>query len=133
MSVGLLGARVHRLRADNHRGGYGRAALAAQRLIIDVGRLSVDQTSQLLSSREKVCLSWTARGKSSWEIGRILNISENTVNFHIKNALKKLDSNSRTLAAIKAIQLGIIEFPVEETSDDEVKELRMYASGGQRR
>jgi LuxR family transcriptional regulator, activator of conjugal transfer of Ti plasmids len=71
-----------------------------------------------LSSREKVCLSWTARGKSSWEIGRILNISENTVNFHIKNALKKLKSNSRTLAAIKAIQLGIIEFPVEETSGD---------------
>jgi DNA-binding CsgD family transcriptional regulator len=34
-----------------------------------------------LSEREKACLLWTARGKSSWEIGRILSISENTVAF----------------------------------------------------
>jgi len=41
-----------------------------------------------LSAREQSCLSWTARGKSSWEIGRILSISENTVIYHIKNAMK---------------------------------------------
>ena len=62
-----------------------------------------------LSEREKACLLWTSRGKSSWEIGRILSISENTVIFHIKNAMRKLGSNSRTLAAVKAIQLGLIE------------------------
>jgi LuxR family quorum-sensing system transcriptional regulator CciR len=69
-----------------------------------------------LSEREKVCLLWTARGKSSWEIGRILSISENTVAFHIKNAMRKLGSNSRTLAAVKAIQLGLIEAAIEEAS-----------------
>ncbi|RUT80504.1 LuxR C-terminal-related transcriptional regulator, partial [Mesorhizobium sp. M7A.T.Ca.US.000.02.2.1] len=26
-----------------------------------------------LSVREKECISWVARGKSSWEIGKILN------------------------------------------------------------
>jgi LuxR family transcriptional regulator, activator of conjugal transfer of Ti plasmids len=62
-----------------------------------------------LSSREKSCLSWTAHGKSSWEIGRILSISENTVVFHIKNAMRKLGTSSRTVAAVKAIQLGLIE------------------------
>jgi DNA-binding CsgD family transcriptional regulator len=62
-----------------------------------------------LSSREKVCLSWTALGKSSWEIGRILSISENTVIFHIKNAMRKLGTSNRTVAAVKAIQLGLIE------------------------
>ncbi|MES0151786.1 LuxR family transcriptional regulator [Mesorhizobium sp. M0012] len=62
-----------------------------------------------LSLREKECILWTARGKSSWEIGKILGISLNTVNFHIKNVKQKLDASSRTLAAIKAVNFGIIE------------------------
>ncbi|MER8649237.1 LuxR family transcriptional regulator [Mesorhizobium sp. M1121] len=62
-----------------------------------------------LSSREKECILWTARGKSSWEIGTILGISVNTVNFHVKNVMRKLDAGGRTLAAIKAVKLGIIE------------------------
>ncbi|RWQ12615.1 MULTISPECIES: LuxR family transcriptional regulator [unclassified Mesorhizobium] len=62
-----------------------------------------------LSAREKECILWTSRGKSSWEIGKILGISYNTVNFHVKNAKKKLDTSSRTLAAMKAMSLGIIE------------------------
>jgi DNA-binding CsgD family transcriptional regulator len=66
-----------------------------------------------LSAREKACLSWAAVGKSSWEIGRILRISENTVIFHIKNAMRKLGANSRTLAAFKAVELGLIEPAVE--------------------
>jgi DNA-binding CsgD family transcriptional regulator len=70
--------------------------------------VTVKQASEL-SEREKSRWSWTALGKSSWEIGRILRISENTVIFHIKNAMRKLGTSSRTLAAIKAIQLGIIE------------------------
>lgn len=69
-----------------------------------------------LSDREKACLSWTALGKSSWEIGCILAISENTVIFHINNAKRKLGVNSRTLAAVKAIQLGLIESAVEKAS-----------------
>ncbi len=71
-----------------------------------------------LSDREKTCLSWTALGKSSWEIGQILSISENTVIFHIKNAMKKLGTNSRTFAAIKAAQLGLIEPGAESKSRD---------------
>ncbi|MER9895813.1 LuxR family transcriptional regulator [Mesorhizobium sp. M0119] len=63
----------------------------------------------ILSIREKECILWTARGKSSWEIGKILGISLNTVNFHIKNVLQKMDTASRTVAAIKAINFGIIE------------------------
>ncbi|RVD13137.1 response regulator transcription factor, partial [Mesorhizobium sp. M7A.F.Ca.ET.027.02.1.1] len=35
--------------------------------------------------------------------------SYNTVNFHIKNGMRKLDCGSRTVAAIKAINMGIIE------------------------
>ena len=62
----------------------------------------------VLSVRERECLRWVAEGKSSWDIGRILDITENTVNFHLKNALHKLDANTRTLAVVKAIRYGLI-------------------------
>jgi DNA-binding CsgD family transcriptional regulator len=64
-----------------------------------------------LSRREADCLRWTAEGKSSWDIGMILSISENTVNFHIKNAMRKLGTTSRTVAVVTAIHLNLIEFP----------------------
>ncbi|MCK1624020.1 helix-turn-helix domain-containing protein [Bradyrhizobium sp. 160] len=61
-----------------------------------------------LSEREKDCLRWVEEGKSSWEIGVILRVSENTVNFHLKNAMRKLETNSRTHCVAKAIRLGLI-------------------------
>ena len=64
-----------------------------------------------LSPREQACLRWAALGKSSRATGEILGISGNTVNFHIKNAMRKLETNSRTVATIRALQLGIIEPP----------------------
>ncbi|MER8824005.1 LuxR family transcriptional regulator [Mesorhizobium sp. M0991] len=62
-----------------------------------------------LSPREKECILWAARGKSSWEVGVILGISVNTVNFHVKNAMRKLGAGTRTVAAIKAVNFGIVE------------------------
>jgi len=64
-----------------------------------------------LSDRERDCLQWTAEGKSSWGIGTILNISENTVNFHIKKAMRKLNTTNRTVAVVKAIRLNLIDIP----------------------
>ncbi|WP_084801136.1 autoinducer binding domain-containing protein [Bradyrhizobium sp. Tv2a-2] len=61
-----------------------------------------------LSEREKECLRWGAEGKSSWEIGMILKVSENTVNFHVKNAIQTLDASNRTHAIVKAIRLNLI-------------------------
>ncbi|MER8516377.1 LuxR family transcriptional regulator [Mesorhizobium sp. M1060] len=62
-----------------------------------------------LSPREKECILWAAKGKTSWEIGTILGISLNTVNFHIKNVMRKMNTASRTTSAIKALKFGIIE------------------------
>ena len=61
-----------------------------------------------LTQRERDCLTWTARGKSAWEIGVLLSISESTVNFHIKNACAKLASKGRMLGVVRAIMLGLI-------------------------
>lgn len=62
-----------------------------------------------LSQREKECILWAARGKSSMAIGVILGISRNTVDFHIKNVMRKLEVSSRTVAAIRAVNFGIIK------------------------
>ncbi|WP_233423831.1 response regulator transcription factor [Paracidovorax citrulli] len=64
-----------------------------------------------LTSREAECLTWVAYGKSSWEIGRIMRISEHTVNFHLKNAMAKFDTASRVTAAVRAANLGLISIP----------------------
>lgn len=77
--------------------------------VAKIANLNAVQKIPALSLREKECVLWVARGKSSWDIGVIMRISENTVNFHIKNVMRKLGTSSRTVAAIKAISLGIIE------------------------
>jgi DNA-binding CsgD family transcriptional regulator len=61
-----------------------------------------------LSPREIECLSWTAKGKTSWAISRILDVSENTVIFHLRNAIKKLEVTNRSHAVAKAIALSKI-------------------------
>ncbi|WP_347336276.1 helix-turn-helix domain-containing protein [Bradyrhizobium viridifuturi] len=53
-------------------------------------------------------MRWVAEGKSSWEIGMILGISVNTVNFHIKNAMRKLGATTRIQATAIAIRLNIL-------------------------
>src|SRR5690606_16825308 len=61
-----------------------------------------------LSRRERECLQWLAGGKSRWEIGQILRISENTVRFHVKNAFRKLEANNRIVAVVKALRYRLI-------------------------
>lgn len=55
-----------------------------------------------LTAREIEVLRWTADGKTSGEVGQIMDISERTVNFHINNSLEKLDANNKTAGVIKA-------------------------------
>jgi LuxR family transcriptional activator of conjugal transfer of Ti plasmids len=61
-----------------------------------------------ITLREADCLLWTARGKSAWETAVILGVSERTVNFHIENARRKLDAQSKTQAVVRAIMLNLI-------------------------
>lgn len=67
-----------------------------------------DQTPPSLTRRERDCLTWAAVGKSSWEIGRVLGISEATVNFHLGNAAVKLGVRGRVRAIAQATRLGFI-------------------------
>lgn len=65
--------------------------------------------SKLLTKREKEILNWLKHGKSSWDISRIIGRSENTVNFHIYNIMKKLQVVNRPQAVAVATHLGLID------------------------
>ena len=61
-----------------------------------------------ITDRERECLTWTARGKSAWAIGKILGVSEHTVNFHLKQSMAKLGASNRMQAVVSALRLGLI-------------------------
>ncbi len=66
--------------------------------------------SKDLSFREREVLRWAADGKTSWETGKILNLSERTVNFYITNACKKLDAANKTQAVAIALRNNSLGF-----------------------
>ena len=61
-----------------------------------------------LTGRELECLHWASMGKTSWEIGAILGISERTINFHMQNASRKLRVRGRQAAITVAYQTGLL-------------------------
>lgn len=63
-----------------------------------------------LSHRECEVLRWAAEGKTSYEIGIILGLTERTINFHIARSIMKLGASNKTNAVVKAMQRGLIEF-----------------------
>ncbi|RWH31419.1 MAG: LuxR family transcriptional regulator [Mesorhizobium sp.] len=85
------------------------AALQFHLRLVKLGTPMVSEQVYGLSPKEIECIFWVSRGKSSWEIGTILGRSPNTVDFHLKNAMRKLGTTSRTVAAVKALKLRIIE------------------------
>lgn len=64
----------------------------------------------LLTKREREVLNWTAAGKTSWEISRILGISEQTVVAHLKAAASKFETPNRVATVVAALRRGEIFF-----------------------
>ena len=62
-----------------------------------------------LNERELEVLTLVSRGKTSAEIARRLRLAKRTVDFHIDNARVKLRAATRTEAAIKAVEGGLIK------------------------
>ena len=79
---------------------------------VSIEKLDVRDRTEVprLSQREIECLYWVSEGKTAWETAHILEVSERTVNFHLGNAMSKLDTHSKHRAAIKAISLGLLSF-----------------------
>lgn len=62
-----------------------------------------------LSRRELQCLVWTARGKSSTDIGTILGLSPRTVDSYIEKACGKLGVRTRVEAVTVAIRRQLLD------------------------
>jgi predicted ATPase/DNA-binding NarL/FixJ family response regulator/transcriptional regulator with XRE-family HTH domain len=76
--------------------------------ILAAGALYLAGTSEALSAREIEVLDLVARGASNAAIADQLIISPHTVKRHIANIFEKLDVTTRTEAAIRARELGIV-------------------------
>jgi len=85
----------------------GRASVFATLLQHAVSRIrSPPRTpwpTSPLTMREVECLKWTIDGKTAWEIGQILGITERTVRFHLYNVLPKLGAANKAQAAARAL------------------------------
>jgi DNA-binding CsgD family transcriptional regulator len=63
----------------------------------------------MLTPRELEALRWTMDGKTAWEVGAIMGISERTAVHHVNNAMHKLGCTTKHQAVLKALRLGLIE------------------------
>jgi len=63
-----------------------------------------------LTDRQRECVMWAARGKSDWEIARVLGLSEATVGEHLRHAYERYGVGKRTLVAVHALFDGTIGF-----------------------
>lgn len=61
-----------------------------------------------LTTRELEILCLIRDGHRNWQIANRLSISENTVNFHVKNLIGKLGANDRTHAVNIAQRRGLL-------------------------
>jgi DNA-binding CsgD family transcriptional regulator len=78
---------------------------AAQRTLLP---LAVQKEVPSLTPRELEALRWTMEGKTAWEVGGILGISERTAVLHVNNATHKLGCVNKHQAVLKALRLGMI-------------------------
>lgn len=63
-----------------------------------------------LTDRQRECVMWAARGKSDWEIARVLGVSEATVGEHLRHAYERYGVGKRTLVTVHALFDGTIGF-----------------------
>lgn len=63
-----------------------------------------------MTDRQRDCVLWAARGKTDWEISRILGVSHETVIQHLKHARERYGVQKRAHLAVMALFDGSICF-----------------------
>ena len=95
--------------APEHRGmltliasyAFGRALLVQDRLS--------GSDSYRFSPREVETLQWAAEGKTDWEIGELMGISERGVDSHLRALRGKLGAQNRAQAVAEGLRLKLIQ------------------------
>lgn len=78
---------------------------AALRILLPA---SPESAAPSLTPRELEALRWTMEGKTAWEVGALLGISERTAVMHVNNAMHKLGCVNKHQAVLRALRLGLI-------------------------
>lgn len=68
------------------------------------------QSATRLTNRQIECVALVARGKTDWEIARILGVGPETVTQHLKDARDRYGVTKRTMLAVRALFDGEISF-----------------------
>lgn len=76
--------------------------------LVDLANQPENHIKGILTDREIQLLILVADGLSNKSIAQHLSISENTVKYHMRQILQKLDAQNRTEAVISAMQVGLI-------------------------
>jgi NarL family two-component system response regulator LiaR len=90
------------------------APQAARRLLREVQTPGHVET---LTERETDVLRLLAQGASNKEIARDLSLGEKTIKTHVSNILSKLGVQSRTQAALLAVQLGLASSSISQAHE----------------
>ena len=86
----------------------GQVQLSPQASAYLMREVRTPEMTEVLTEREMEVLHLLVQGQSNKEIGRDLQIAEDTVKTHIKHILAKLGVQSRTQAVLSAMRLGLV-------------------------
>jgi DNA-binding NarL/FixJ family response regulator len=111
--AGAIGYLLKNTEADELRQAVKSAAAgqvhlspeAAARLVREV---QIPGSPEVLTERETAVLRLIAKGQANKQVARELGIGEQTVKTHVSNILGKLQLQSRTQAALYAVERGLV-------------------------
>ncbi len=104
----LKDIRAAELRRAIKAAAAGQVQLTPQASAYLMREVRTPEAKEALTEREREVLLLLAQGYSNKEIGRDLEIAEDTVKTHIKHILAKLGVQSRTQAVLGAMRLGLV-------------------------
>lgn len=99
--VSFLGGSV--TLSDEQRLALQALGLAAHAQVLHLAEPSAKQAAKL-TAREREVLRWTAAGKTADATAEILAISVRTVEYHLLNAARKLNTANRTHTVVEALR-----------------------------
>jgi NarL family two-component system response regulator LiaR len=91
-----------------HAAAEGQVYLSPQAAARLLREVRAPEPREALTERETGVLRLVALGLANKEIGRELGIGEGTVKTHVSSVLAKLGVQSRTQAALQAVQMGLV-------------------------
>lgn len=86
----------------------GAFAFQSARSLVAKAQIVKAHPQKALTDRQIECLILVAKGKSDWEIGKILGISQNTVKRHLEAARQNYDVAKSIQVLMRAIHQGRI-------------------------